>query len=421
MTRRPLWWTAGVVAVAGGGALLVWIFGGGRVAPSRERGPAAQVPSPTARRAGDEVVVTLDAEAQRRIGLRTEALQPAALQPEVTAYGSLEADPSRSFTLRAPLAGRLASPPGRAWPGIGATVADGQVVGQLEPRLAPVERVDLAARLAAARADLEAVTASLVAARAALERARTLNAEGKIVSDRTLEEAEARVRGEEARLHALTEAVGLIDASLTARSGATGSRPLAVGHGGEVVEVPVQPGEAVESGQPLLRVARFDRLLARVYLAAGQSVEEMSPRARIVVFGHEGSPLGAERVALAAAADPTTRGQTVLFRVGSTGFPLRPGAAITAYITIPGPTRTGVVIPRTAVVRSEGRAWVYVQLGEPRFRRQAVSLDAPTPGGWFAASGVGPGDRVVVDGAQTLLSEEFKSQIKLEDTGEYGR
>ena len=77
--------------------------------------------------------------------------------------------------------------------------------------------------------------------------------------------------------------------------------------------------------------------------------------------------------------------------------------------------------PRAAVVRSEGRAWVYVQLGEPRFRRQVVNLDAPTPGGWFAASGVGPGDRVVVDGAQTLLSEEFKSQIKLEDTEEYGR
>ena len=147
----------------------------------------------------------------------------------------------------------------------------------------------------------------------------------------------------------------------------------------------------------------------------------MSPRARIVVFGHEGSPLRGERVALAAAADPTTRGQTVLFRVGSTGFPLRPGAAITAYITIPGPTRTGVVIPRAAVVRSEGRAWVYVQLGEPRFRRQVVSLDAPTPGGWFATAGFAAGDRVVVDGAQTLLSEEFKSQIKLEDSGEYGR
>ena len=55
---------------------------------------------------------------------------PADSVPEVTAYGSLEADPSRSFTLRAPLAGRLAPPPGRAWPGIGATVADGQVVGQ---------------------------------------------------------------------------------------------------------------------------------------------------------------------------------------------------------------------------------------------------------------------------------------------------
>lgn len=419
MIRRLVRWVASAVAIAGAGGLLVWAFLAGReeLARERERELAVKVP-PRTSRAGGEIVITLDLATQKRIGLRTEALRSGAIRPEVTAYGALEAEPSRSFTLRAPLAGRLAPPPGGAWPAIGATLADDQIVGQLEPRVAPIERIDLAARLAAARADAEAVTASLVAARAALKRQKTLNAEGKIVSDRSVEEAEARVLSEEARLRALTETVRLIDASLAAQGGTTGSRPLLVMRGGEVVEVLVQPGEAVESGQALLRVARFDRLLARVNLAAGQSIEPAGAPARIVVFGHEETPLRGERVALAAAVDPTTRGQTLLFRVARAGFPLRPGAAITAYIPVPGSARVGVVIPRAAVLRSEGRAWAYVQIGEQRFTRRPVSLDSPTDAGWFVASGFAAGDRIAVAGAQTLLSEELKSQIQIGDEPE---
>jgi HlyD family secretion protein len=423
MTRRVLLWLAGLVVVATAVALLVWTFVGGRreLARERERELAVKVPPRISPSAGGEIVISLDGDTQTRIGLRTEALRSAALRPEVVAYGSLEADPAGLFTLRAPLAGRVAVASGRTWPSIGATVADGQLVGQLEPRVVPVERIDLAARLATARAEADALTAALVAARAAFERARTLNAEGKIVSDRNLQEAEARVRADDARLRALTETIRLLDASLQAQTGPTGSRPLLIARGGEVVEAPVQPGEAVESGQALLRLARFDRLMARVYLAAGQSVETTATRARIVVFGQEATPLEGTRVAFAATVDPTTRGQTVLFRVARASRPLRPGAAVTAYIPIPGPVQTGVIIPREALVRSEGRAWVYAQIGERRFRRQGVSLDAPTEDGWFATSGVAAGDRVVVAGAQTLLSEELKSQIEIGDEEDRGR
>ncbi len=79
------------------------------------------------------------------------------------------------------------------------------------------------------------------------------------------------------------------------------------------------------------------------------------------------------------------------------------------------------MIPRAAVVRSEGRAWAYVRLGEQRFTRRVVTVDTPTERGWFVTSGFAPGDRIVVDGAQTLLSEELKSQIQIGDEGEYGR
>ena len=416
--RALLKWLVAGAVVAGVGTLLVSAFIGGRqeLAKERERERAVKVPPRISRAAGGEPVVRLDGETQKRIALGTETLAPETLLPEIAVFGSLQEDPSRSFTLRAPTAGRLLPAPDREWPRLGATLGDGAEVGLIEPRFAPAERVDLASRLATARADIEAVTASLAVARAALERARLLNADDKIVSDRAVQEAEARVKGEEARLKALTETARLIDASLGAATGLT--TPLAVERGGEVVELLAQPGETIESGQPILRLARFDRLVASVHLPAGQNTAEPLATARIVVFGHEGHSLRGERIALGPTVDPTTRGQTYLFRVAQSGFPLRPGASVTAYLAVAGQARAGVVVPRAALVRSEGKAWAYVQVGEQGFTRREVVLDSPAGDGWFMASGFKVGERIVVDGAQTLLSEELKSQIPIGDAGD---
>jgi hypothetical protein len=117
-------------------------------------------------------------------------------------------------------------------------------------------------------------------------------------------------------------------------------------------------------------------------------------------------------VALAAAVDPKTQGQPFIFRVPDPSFSLRPGLSVTAYLEVPGPRRQGVVIPRSAVVRQSGKTWVYVQTALDQFARREVSLEDPTAEGWFARS-ISAGDRVVTTGAQTLLSEEFKSQIQV--------
>lgn len=41
-------------------------------------------------------------------------------------------------------------------------------------------------------------------------------------------------------------------------------------------------------------------------------------------------------------------------------------------------------------------------------------LEDPAGGGWFTRL-LKPGDKVVTSGAQMMLSEEFKSQIRVED------
>jgi hypothetical protein len=64
-------------------------------------------------------------------------------------------------------------------------------------------------------------------------------------------------------------------------------------------------------------------------------------------------------------------------------------------------------------VRQAGQAWVYVQMGNDTFTRRKISLDYPRDHHWFVTEGVGAADRIVIQGAQTLLSEELKDQIRM--------
>ncbi len=68
-----------------------------------------------------------------------------------------------------------------------------------------------------------------------------------------------------------------------------------------------------------------------------------------------------------------------------------------------------MVVPRDAVVRTEGKGWVYVATGDDHFTRKEIALDRATENGWFVTNGVAAGDKLVITGAQSLLSEETES------------
>ena len=122
-------------------------------------------------------------------------------------------------------------------------------------------------------------------------------------------------------------------------------------------------------------------------------------------------------MSLASTVDPKTLGEGFVFRVGGLGATLRPGAAVTAYLQVPGNAAKGVLIPYSAVVRFGGKAWVYRQVADDKFTRQEVAPDRSSSRGLLVTQGVSAGDRIVTVGPQILLSEEQKSQIQvLEET-----
>ena len=366
-------------------------------------------PSANGRTGKTAAGVKLDRETQKRIGIELRALQPISERPQITVYGALEQDPSEEFVLRSPLPGFVVGEGN--WPILGGNVREGAVVGAVRPRLTAVDQLTLRERLATMRTEEQAAEASVDAHREELARLRQLNADDKDASDKAVQEASAQLAAEQAKLQAAQASVQLIADALQPES-KSGATPLAMSKGGQVLEVSAQPGESVESGQVLIRVASFNHLLARLYVPPGQVVDDTVTRGMIAPAGHEDDAIPGHRVALAAAIDPKYQGQILIFRISPGKRTLRPGQAVTARLAIPGPEEHGLFIPSRAIVRFQGQTWVYIKTEPERFVRRAVTPEHAAGGGWVARSGFQPNQQVVVSGAQLLLSEEMKSQLQ---------
>ncbi|MDE3197080.1 MAG: HlyD family efflux transporter periplasmic adaptor subunit [Acidobacteriota bacterium] len=351
--------------------------------------------------------VTLRKNAQALAAIRVEKLRAQPLRPELVAYGRLEEDPAESFVVRAAMAGTLRAD---QWPALGQSLAAGTELGRIEPRLAVTDRIGLNTQLTVARSDLKGSTEAVAAAQKAYDRTRALNADNKNLSDRALQDAEAKLNAEKAREDGLRNTVQVLENALASGT-ANAAIPVTAARGGQAVALLAQPGESVEQGAPLLRIARFDRLLARIDLPIGQQGEVSKGSARIVPAGFEQQPpIEADPVGVAPSAGTQTQGVSLLYRLSPGRADLRPGIPVTARFTLNGSAGNGVLIPRTAVVQQDGRLWVYVQTSDTRFSRRPVPLDMPTASGYLTAREFAPGDRIVTVGAQSLLSEEFKSQ-----------
>jgi hypothetical protein len=118
-------------------------------------------------------------------------------------------------------------------------------------------------------------------------------------------------------------------------------------------------------------------------------------------------------VANSPQVDPAFPGETYFYLVSGSG--LRAGMRVVARISMGGAPVSGVIVPATAVVWHAGKAWAYVKDDEQTFARHEVATTDEMGAGWFNAAGFDEDDKVVVSGAQLLLSEELKYQIRNEN------
>jgi hypothetical protein len=335
--------------------ILVWmlVLAGRDEFDSRFRAPPAQAAPAHTEVEDGAPVVRLSRKAQEKSGIRTVELDQTEFRPGTRTYGTI-------ISIDALL--------------------------------------DQRGRYLGARAQVDVARAAVENSRREAERLRQLNQDDRNVSDRVAEAAEAQARGDAARLSAAeTQATALRD-SLRLQW----SEPLA----GWAVE-PLPPEglqKLMDRREVLISVALPDSLPAPVR----ESVIDLVPPGG-------GKPLRAIYVGPAPQTDAILSGRSFFFR--SPAAELRTGMRIAVRQRSGEGARAGVIVPAAAVVWYAGKAWVYEQEDDApeEFVRRPIPTSNETENGWFVADVFEAGDRVVISGAQLLLSEEFKHLITNEN------
>lgn len=258
--------------------------------------------------------------------------------------------------------------------------------------LDPQPLTELANRYVAARAQAETASARLDSSRREFERATRLFRDEENISQAQLQASEAAYRSDRAAFSAARSELDTLAA--TARQS-----------WGAVV------GTAVSKATPLLaRLTARQELLLQVTLRPG----EIAASAPVDAFVQrdDGSRVPLRYVSPAARTDPRIQGESLLFAAPGTAG-LLPGMNV--LVSLPGArSARGALVPRSAIVWTQGAAWAYVRSGTSRFVRTGVATDAATSAGYVVSNL--PGDtEVVVQGAQMLLSEERRAEARVTD------
>jgi hypothetical protein len=174
-------------------------------------------------------------------------------------------------------------------------------------------------------------------------------------------------------------------------------------------------GQAVAERDDLPAFARSllqrEAALMRVELLATDKLAASPQTLRL--FRQSGEAIAAARIVGAApVTDSTVAGQSYLCLITTNAAQLVPGSALLARFDT-GASEKGTVLPRSAVIRHAGLGWAYVQTGADTFIRKLVPLDRPHPDGWLVTGEWK--QPVVISSAQSLLSEELKGSIQMQD------
>jgi hypothetical protein len=235
--------------------------------------------------------------------------------------------------------------------------------------------------LATALAEIDSAESALAASEKALARAQTLQADGDNVSRQAVETARAAEQRD--RIQA---------GSARAR--------LVAGWGPAVAARADLP--AVVEALVLQKAA-----LARIDLLSGDTVAPAPTAVRLGLLAGESAPQTAEILGPAPSADPQVQGAAYFALMREQPLPV--GTTLVAYLARSGPPQKTLTVPRTAVIYHEGSSWIYVLGERDTFHRRRIQLGLALPDGVAVTEGLAENARVLVVGAQQLLSNELQA------------
>ena len=245
----------------------------------------------------------------------------------------------------------------------------------------------------AAQTKVERDRVDLDVSRSQYERTKSLYEQNQNVSLKAMQDAEATYRNTQAQVNGDEQDVKLQLDTVRQRWGG-------------VIAGWIATNKAIL--EPILEQRE---LLAQVIFPPGQVAK---PPTTLSLTTQGNRIVQARLVSPLPQVNPQIQGISFLYLVpGGTGLAV--GMNLVVLVPI-GEQLEGTVLPESSVVWWQGKAWAYVETSANTFARREIGTDSPASGGYFIpGTAFGPGTRLVTAGAQALLSEEFRSQLKAED------
>jgi hypothetical protein len=316
------------------------------------------IPDPAGRLAVPlAILLALSAAGAARADADDAAVKPVKLATQVQQKLGLKSEPLKATSAAATLSG---------------------FIKVLDP--GPLAQLD---------SDIEAADAAAQASAAELARSEALNKDGQTVPTKQVEASRAQARADATKAALLRRRLGLEWGDGIARMSAR------------------------QRAQLLAEISANRAALIRIDTPSGEGLAGL--KSVEIDLG----PLGSVRATVlgpARAADPkllspgliaTARGPGVRSLSVGLAAPVKLGASAAV---------SGVMVPRAALLRSQGETWVYVRTGADTFLRKAVDHGRSDAGGMFAPEGFKGGEQVVTQGAAAL----FAAETNVSDEGDKG-
>ena len=241
-----------------------------------------------------------------------------------------------------------------------------------------------------AQAQLQMTQARFDVAKSAFERARSL-AQSAALPRKDAEAAEGTFRTEQAALTAAEPQVRTLAATAQQEWG------------------PLIGKAIIERSPTVVRLIERERFLVQVTLQPGITLVD-PPRTALAQAPARDANIDLQYLSPATRTDARIQGVSYFFTAqGDSG--LLPGMNTTVYVPS-GKTYDGVFVEDTAIVRWQGRSWVYPRVGPEVFKRHPISTDQPVSDDDYVVRDLPAGAEIVTRGAQVLLSEEAKSELR---------
>jgi cobalt-zinc-cadmium efflux system membrane fusion protein len=360
--------------------------------------PAPKTPAAAAART-DPMEIQLSPEMTQKF--RVESAHMADISVVQKVAGRIEANEQRTMRIGSSVTGRITQ--------VLAEVGDRVKAGQPLARLASPELTS------AQLAFLRAQSATKLAERS-VERAQQLVI-ADVIGNAELQRREVELSVARAELRAASDQLRLIGLSETMinrlrDTGALASEvAITASRTGVVVERKVSQGQVAQPGDPLFTIAD----LSNVWVVGGLPEQDANSVRQNQLVEVEVPALGSQKlkgriVFISDTVQQDTRTVAIRTAVENPRFELKPQMLATLHLN--GALSRQLAVPSSAVVRENDRDYVFVKLGENRFRLTEVQLDAAAGELRPVRKGIEEGTPVVVEGSFHLNSQRKRAELE---------